>query len=189
MKWFLAGLGIGVGLGVVMAPARGEESRRRLREGAVRTWDGMSEEARTTLDQMRSSDWARQARDVATQARERVTDMKREAQQRFDQAATAVRERAPGIKDAVDRVASAAGVSGNAGQTDSGNGSSQRASLLELLNEGSQDELIAVNGIGPVLALKIVKHRPYKSEQQPLEDNVIPPSAFEALRGHVKRSA
>lgn len=189
MKWFLAGLGIGVGLGIVMAPARGEESRRRLRDGAARTWDEMSEEARAALDQMRSSDWARQARNAASQARERVTDMKRDAQQRFEQAATAVRERSPEIKDVVDRVASAAVVSGGAGQTDSGNGHQSRASLLELLNEGTQDELIAVNGIGPVLALKIVKHRPYKSEQQPLDDNIIPPSAFEALRGHIKRSA
>ena len=70
MKWFLAGLGIGVGLGVVMAPARGDESRRRLREGAERAWDEMSDEARSTLDEMRSSDWARQAREAATQARD-----------------------------------------------------------------------------------------------------------------------
>ena len=147
----------------------------------------MSEEARSTLDQMRSSDWARQARDVATQARERVTDMKREAQQRFEQAAATVREKAPDVKSAVDRVTSAAGSLNE--DEHSGNGNTRRDSLLELLNEGTQDELIAVNGIGPVLALKIVKHRPYKSEQQPLDDNVIPPSAFEALRGHVKRSA
>jgi DNA uptake protein ComE-like DNA-binding protein len=191
MKWFLAGLGIGVGLGIVMAPARGEESRRRLREGASRTWDEMSDEARNALDQMRSSDWARQARDVASQAKERVTAMKRDAQDRLGEVANTVREHAPdNIKQAVERVASVAGVDANRQQEghNSGNGK-HRGSLLELLNDASKDELIAVNGIGPVLALKIVQHRPYKDEHQPLNDNVIPPSAFEALRSHLKQSA
>jgi DNA uptake protein ComE-like DNA-binding protein len=185
MKWFLAGLGIGVAFGVVIAPARGEESRRKLREGATRAWDEMSDEARTTLDEMRSSDWARQARDAAQQARERVSRVTQNVQQRAGDVAAAVRERAPEpVKQAADRVGSA--VSGN-GERESGKVT--RGSLLELLNEGSQDELIAVNGIGPVLALKIVQNRPYRSEQQPLEDNVVPPSVYEALRNHLKQSA
>jgi DNA uptake protein ComE-like DNA-binding protein len=192
MKWFLAGLGIGVSLGMMMAPARGEESRRRLRDTATRAWDDVSDEARTTLDEMRSSDWARQARDTANQARERVSTM-----------AGNVRQQAPeGVKQAIDRVASATGVqtasperatqrgapgqiAGQAQQVGRGNGQS-RASLLELLNEASQEELISVNGIGPVLALRIVQHRPYRTEAQPLDDNVIPPSAYEALRDHLK---
>lgn len=185
MKWFLAGLGIGVAFGVVMAPARGEESRRKLREGATRAWDEMSDEARTTLDQMRSSDWARQARDTAEQARQRVTRAAQNVQQRAGQAAAAVRERAPGsVKHAVDRVSTA--VSGNDKRESN---RVARGSVLELLNEGSQDELIAVDGIGPVLALKIVQNRPYRSEEQPLQDNVIPPSAYEALRNHLKQPA
>ena len=92
--------------------------------------------------------------------------------------------------------ASAAGASQGNGQgvsqgngQNAGSGNGTRESLLSLLNDGSQDELIAVSGIGPVLALKIVQHRPYRTEQQPLEDNVIPPSAYEALRDHLKRSA
>jgi DNA uptake protein ComE-like DNA-binding protein len=187
MKWFLAGLGVGVALGVVMAPARGVESRRRLRETANQAWDDMSEEARATLDEMRSSDWARQARDTANQARERVRDLKRSAQENLSE----LRDRAPDtVQRAMDRVASAATTTNHTTTEDSnpsnGNG---RASLLELLNEGSQDELIAVNGIGPVLALKIVQHRPYKDEQQALEEKVVPPSAFEALRNHIKRPA
>lgn len=186
MKWFLAGLGVGVALGVVMAPARGEESRRRLRETATQAWDDMSDEARSTLDEMRSSDWARQARDTASQARERVRDLKRGAQQNLSE----LRDRAPDtVQRAVDRVTSAAAGAGRKIEDNKPTNGNGRASLLELLNEGSQDELIAVNGIGPVLALKIVQHRPYKSEEQPLEDNVIPPSAFESLRNHVKRSA
>ena len=185
MKWFLAGLGIGVAFGVVMAPARGEESRRRLREGANRAWDDMSEEARTALDQMRSSDWARQARDTAQQARERVGRAAQNVQQRAGDVAAAVRERAPQpVKQTVDRISTA--VTGNSERE---RRNVARGSLLELLNEGSQDELIAVNGIGPVLALKIVQNRPYRSEEQPLEDNVIPPSVYEALRNHLKQPA
>jgi DNA uptake protein ComE-like DNA-binding protein len=196
MKWFLAGLGVGVAFGIVMAPARGEETRRNLRNSANRTWDEMSDEARAALDDMRSSDWARQARDAATQARQRVTTMTRDVQNRVGEVANQVRERVPevvnqvrdrvpdNIRQAMDRVSDATGI-GTPEQGNGGDGQA-RASLLELLNEGTQDELIAVNGIGPVLALKIVQHRPYKSEQQPLEDNVIPPSAFEALRDHLK---
>jgi competence protein ComEA len=207
MKWFLAGLGVGVAFGIVMAPARGEESRRKLRETANQTWDEMStsardafEQARSSewgqraaqaVDQARNSDWGRQATELASQARDRVSDVASQARQRVTEVAGKVRDQAPDrLKQTVDRVAGAAGVSGNEGSagSDGGNGST-RGSLLELLNDASQDELIAVNGIGPVLALKIVQHRPYKAEEQPLEDNVIPPSAFEALRDHLKKSA
>jgi DNA uptake protein ComE-like DNA-binding protein len=186
MKWFLTGLGVGVALGIVMAPARGQESRRRLRETATQAWDDMGEEARAALDEMRSSDWARQARDAANQARERVGDLKRTAQQNISE----LRDRAPDtVQRGIDRVASVVTATGRSIEDNKPGNRNGRASLLELLNEGSQDELIAVSGIGPVLALKIVQHRPYKSDQQALEDNVIPPSAFEALRNHIKRPA
>lgn len=218
MKWFLAGLGIGVTMGVVLAPARGEESRRRLRDTALRTWDEASESARGAMENVRSSEWGQQAMDVANQARERVSNLANEARTRVPDLVNNVRERAPEmvnnlrerapqvvsdlrerapepLKQAVDRVASAAGIQQGEQaqqgeqQKDDGQSFPARASLLELLNDASQDELIAVNGIGPVLALKIVKNRPYKSEEQPLEDNVIPPSAFESLRSHIKEAA
>jgi DNA uptake protein ComE-like DNA-binding protein len=215
MKWFLAGLGIGVTMGVVLAPARGEENRRRLRDTAVRAWDEASEGARGAIDNVRSSEWGQQAIDMANQARERVSNLSNEVRQRVPDVVSNIRERAPEVisnlrerapevvsnlrerapepvKQVVDRVASAAGVE-QSQSAEQGNDDAQsfpsRDSLLDLLNDASQDELISVSGIGPVLALKIVKNRPYKSEEQPLEDNVIPPSAFESLRNHIKKAA
>src|SRR5690348_7845018 len=41
---------------------------------------------------------------------------------------------------------------------------------LSLINYGSREELMAVNGIGEVLADKIMKGRPYESESAVLED-------------------
>ena len=52
MKSFLAGLGIGIGLGILFAPMSGEETRSNL--------------------QQRASDLADSARDLVDQGRERV---------------------------------------------------------------------------------------------------------------------
>lgn len=52
MKSFLAGLGIGIGLGIIFAPMSGEETRSNL--------------------QQRANDLADSARDLADQGRDRV---------------------------------------------------------------------------------------------------------------------
>jgi gas vesicle protein len=54
MRAFLAGLGIGVGLGLIFAPMSGEETRERL--------------------QRRAGDLADSARDLVGQSRDRVRD-------------------------------------------------------------------------------------------------------------------
>ena len=45
MKAFLTGLGIGIGLGVLFAPHRGEETRNRVRDRVSDLSDFMSEQA------------------------------------------------------------------------------------------------------------------------------------------------
>jgi gas vesicle protein len=58
MKSFLFGLGVGVGLGVLFAPGRGEDTRRDLRERL----NGVTEDAQ------------RKAQDVARHLRDRLHD-------------------------------------------------------------------------------------------------------------------
>jgi gas vesicle protein len=47
MKSFLAGLGIGIGLGVLFAPSSGEEIRRNISERA----NDLADQARETIEQ------------------------------------------------------------------------------------------------------------------------------------------
>lgn len=63
MKSFLAGLGIGIGLGVLFAPMSGEETRRNISDRA----NDLADQARETVEQGRD-----RVRDTIEQGRERV---------------------------------------------------------------------------------------------------------------------
>jgi gas vesicle protein len=54
--------------------------------------------------------------------------------------------------------------------------------IADMLNNVSKDELIAVKGIGPVLADRIIRHRPYQSDREILDNDVLPESTFRALK-------
>jgi gas vesicle protein len=56
------------------------------------------------------------------------------------------------------------------------------ATFLEIINEWPEERLIAIRGIGPVLASKIIKNRPYEQEEDLIGSKELPPSAIEALR-------
>jgi DNA uptake protein ComE-like DNA-binding protein len=113
MRTFVAGLGLGFGIGVLMAPDRGEATRGRLRDAA-------------------------------------------------EQALDAGREQ-------LNRVARKAG--SLVGQNEA-----------TILNTVSREDLIAIPGIGPVLADRIIKGRPYSSEEELTQKNIIPDSVFRELR-------
>ena len=55
-------------------------------------------------------------------------------------------------------------------------------SLLQIINDWPQERLIEIDGIGPVLASKIIENRPYKADSDLLEAKILPPSAIDALR-------
>jgi gas vesicle protein len=59
------------------------------------------------------------------------------------------------------------------------------------LNSISRDDLLSVYGIGPVLADKILKGRPYKSVNELLERGILPEAAIENLKRELlnKRTA
>jgi hypothetical protein len=52
---------------------------------------------------------------------------------------------------------------------------------LSFLNHASRQELMAVKGIGEVLAAKIMKGRPYESESDVLANKDLPPSVLELI--------
>ena len=54
--------------------------------------------------------------------------------------------------------------------------------IADILNNVSKDDLIAVKGIGPVLADRIIRHRPYQSDREILDNDVLPESTFRALK-------
>lgn len=75
-------------------------------------------------------------------------------------------------RDALDRVSDLApNVTGRTGDD-----------IADLLNNVSKDDLIAVKGIGPVLADRIIRHRPYQSDREILDNDVLPESTFRALK-------
>ena len=58
----------------------------------------------------------------------------------------------------------------------------QSFTFLDIVNEWPQERLIEIDGIGPVLAGKIIKNRPYASETDLIDSKELPPSAIKALR-------
>ena len=52
----------------------------------------------------------------------------------------------------------------------------------QVLNTISREELMNVDGIGPVLADKIISNRPYSSPQELLERRILPQNTFAELQ-------
>ena len=55
-------------------------------------------------------------------------------------------------------------------------------SAAEALNTATRDQLLAVHGIGEVLADRIIQNRPYESASQVVEKGILPESTFVQLR-------
>jgi competence protein ComEA len=146
MKAFLTRLGIGVGLGVLFAPDRGEVTQKKMGE--------------------RLSDWSeslsRRAENLKTAARgvgDRVSDAAANASEKASDLApkkTADRESATSESD-------------------------------ELVNTLGREELMNVNGIGPVLADRIISGRPYSSRRELVERGILPQSTFDELERELGR--
>jgi competence protein ComEA len=59
-----------------------------------------------------------------------------------------------------------------------------KTKLLDL-NTASDADLQQLPGIGPVMAAKIVKGRPYKSKDELVRRKIIPPSAYGPIKDKV----
>lgn len=158
---FLAGLGAGTAIGMLIAPKSGAELRDDLGEYARDAYEQGRERVQPVIDQAREK-----VQPAVDQARERVQPLMDQVAQSVD----SVMAQASSVRDrVVDKAADAKERVTNGG-------------LLSILNEWPHERLIEIDGIGPVLATKIIQHRPYESEQQLIESKELPPSAIESLR-------
>ncbi len=67
---------------------------------------------------------------------------------------------------------------------------SESKAVAEVLNSADRHELMSVNGIGKTTATRIMKHRPYSSAEEVLEEGVLPEETLEHVKDellHKKR--
>ena len=173
MKWtFFAGLGAGAALGMLVAPKSGSELRGDIQEFARDSYEQGRERLQPVIDQAREK-----VEPIVNQAREKVEPVVNQARERVEPLMNQVRERIDTLTTQASSVADRV--------VDQASDLKERlmnGSLLSIINEWPHDRLIAIDGIGPVLAQKIIQHRPYRSEQDFIDMKELPPSAIENLR-------
>jgi len=157
---FFAGLGAGTAIGMVVAPKRGAELREDLQAFA---------------------------RDSYEQGRERIEPMLDMAREKVQPAVDDLRNRIEPVLDDIDEsvsrvLAQASDVQDSLADKVSDMRANFGSGLMSILNEWPHERLIEIDGIGPVLATKIIQHRPYDSEAALIDSKQLPPSAIESLR-------
>jgi competence protein ComEA len=81
-----------------------------------------------------------------------------------------------------DSISSAVGDGGRLGEL------LHKASPVDAaLNTITREQLLAVYGIGPVLADKIISNRPYSSRQELVQRGIVPQNTFEELERELSR--
>jgi DNA uptake protein ComE-like DNA-binding protein len=58
----------------------------------------------------------------------------------------------------------------------------RKRSAVEIINSATRESLIAVHGIGEVLADRIIERRPYQQAYEVVEKGILPESTFVQLR-------
>lgn len=61
----------------------------------------------------------------------------------------------------------------------------QNSSNLVSINTANQLELEKLNGIGPVLAQKVIEHRPYSTVEELVTKKVIPQKTYEKIKNEI----
>ena len=156
MKSFLTGLGTGLAIGIFVAPQRGSETRRRIANKAGELGD-------------RAGERVNRLKQAAGDPQKLIGKVKRQTKAyraRVEDAASNATEK---VKEAAQSLASKAGVG-----------------PLAMLNTGSREDLLRVYGIGPVLADKIINGRPYTSEREVVEREILSESTLKELQRSLK---
>ena len=187
MRNFLTGLGLGFGVGMLIAPQSGEETRDQLRAriGAI---GSRAEEAG---DELRE-----RAGDSAEELRGRMQDVAARVRRQAEQFGDTWRDKVGDLRSPRSYAASSERSSRRPGaerhRESNARDSNARSSNatgrpVQLLNNGSREELLAVYGIGPVLADRIIQNRPYSSVEEAVERDVVSQTVIAELRLHFTR--
>ncbi|MBV9669634.1 MAG: helix-hairpin-helix domain-containing protein [Acidobacteriales bacterium] len=63
-----------------------------------------------------------------------------------------------------------------------GEGGKSPKTLAYALNQATQEELMSVHGIGPGLARRIIRHRPYRTGAEVVEKKLLPTPTLERVK-------
>jgi gas vesicle protein len=176
MLKFLGGLGIGVLVGMVVAPERGSDTRRKLMDRAGDMADKLPQQIRDAMP-----DWG--------QMKDRAREMMPEMGGMRDRVLDAVGGEGEGEREEDDRPAQPLSQNEIHEMAEEHADDRERRihlvsnseRLVDILNNASKDELMSVKGIGPTLAARIIRHRPYDSVAKVMEENVLPEGLLEKL--------
>lgn len=156
---FLLGAGIGFAAAMLFAPKSGAELRSQISD----TGGDLFERARGFGDTVREH----VSRVVPENMRGQVSDV-------FDQARSRAQDLARQTKQSLSSFAHGAGQRGSG------------RDIADLLNNVSREVLTAVKGIGPVLADRIISSRPYRSERELFDKDVISRNDFDVLKRELR---
>jgi DNA uptake protein ComE-like DNA-binding protein len=193
MTKFLAGLGIGVLAGVVLAPEKGSRTRQKLVHSAE-DLVGRLQEQMPDLNKLAS-----RARELMPDNIAAIADRARGV---LPKAAGADRPDAgmeepetekhaePLSQNEIahmrDQVETQQPVGQEVGSAQAEHSLSMDgaadARIVDVLNNASKDELTSVKGIGPTLANRIIRHRPYDSAEKLVREGVLPESLVWKLK-------
>jgi len=95
-------------------------------------------------------------------------DLRRRARRIFSSTSEVISRRRPSAKKSPESA--------------TGNKTTRKESAAEILNSATRDALIAVHGIGQVLADRIIASRPYEKAYDVVENGILPESTFAQLR-------
>jgi len=119
------------------------------------------------------------------EVRQRISDWSESLSRQAENLKTAARET---LGDRVSESAAKAAVkASDLPPKKSADRESARSERDELINTLGREELMNVNGIGPVLADKIISGRPYASRRDLLERGILPQSTFHELERELDR--